>query len=226
MINYLKIYFTFSLLFSTCGISLASESVIVETLPPIKAAYICLTHYAKEQAREAIDNRIDSVSNTEKFVIKHSALSYPDDLKVEELYHDEQGFHVLCNNEIQDIEHGFVDSLIRNMDNQQLAYFQEIGQIEICPSTEGLFSLKAYVLLKGGGLFGANAGFWFGKIVTYLIAHGTIAAVSGTVGIFCPSAGWTVASALEKALFIPIEKASNAVGIGLGIAGGTLTGPV
>ena len=127
------------------------------------------------------------IDTAEKFVLKPTALSYPSHLNVEQVYHDAEGFHVICNGQTHDIEHGYVDSIIRNMNNQQLAYFQEIGRVQICPSTEGLLGLKAYVLLRGGGPFTAKILYWLVKALGYGIPAAAAGAAIATA--FAPMVG-------------------------------------
>jgi hypothetical protein len=76
--------------------------------------------------------------------------------------------------------------------------------INLRQSMEGLLSLNAYVLLKGGGAGGAAAGVIIEKASTHFVCHGLIAAISWAVGLFCPPAGIATEYALESVLGVPL----------------------
>ena len=73
-----------------------------------------------------------------------------------------------------------------------------------------------------GGVGGASAGFYFGKILTHIIGHGAIQVVA-----ICTGPGyWLTMTSLEAVYAPQIEAASNVVGLGTGVIGGAATGPV
>ena len=179
------------------------------SVKPVYIEHIDLDNNSIKQQTKIIDT-------AEKFVLKPTALSYPSHLNIEQVYHDAEGFHVICNGQTHDIEHGYVDNIIRNMTNQQLAYFQERGRIQICESTECLLSLKAYVLLRGGGPLAAKFFYWLVKALGY-----GVPAAAASVGIATAIAPLAAKSAVAGAIKGGSLAAGEAV---IGTAAATLVG--
>lgn len=101
---------------------------------------------------------------------------------------------------------------------------QELYAITVDKFHNFLASESKYLVHNGP--VGASVGFFSGKAAVHVVGHGTIALISGTIGLFCPPVGTAVGIALEGVLAVPIEVASNTVGVATGIALGTATGPV
>jgi hypothetical protein len=76
--------------------------------------------------------------------------------------------------------------------------------------------------LVHNGVTGALAGFWMGKFLTHLIAHTVILVIASLTGPAAPA----VLTALEATLVVPLETASNIIGLSTGIVGSVATGPV
>lgn len=99
--------------------------------------------------------------------------------------------------------------------------FSKAGYIRINKLDEGQYQLLAKVRGEGGGAGGANAGFIFGKFLTYGVCHGAIYLSSCISGPAQPVAS----TAVHLTAHPYIEAASNKVGIICGLIGGILTGP-
>lgn len=135
---------------------------------------------------------------------------------------DTSGFRVVKDGKSTPIEEHSVDPLLRKMTVKQLQAFQKQGLITVKQCDNGDYVLGAAAIAKGGGILGANAGFWIANFAFRAICHTGIAIVSVCTG---PAAPITFA-ALEGTLAAPIEAGAAAAGIAGGIAGGVATGPV
>lgn len=144
---------------------------------------------------------------------------------VKVMHSDNDGFTVLGNGRISSVQNCFMDKELRNINKEQLIKFSEVGYLSLDQMSDGNYTLKHHIRLNGGGVIGANVGFWGGKALVYAVGHGTITAISGTVGFFCPPAGPVVHSTLEYTFAAPIEAASNVVAVAGALTLGTLTGP-
>ena len=143
---------------------------------------------------------------------------------IRQIIRDENGFRVFDGQQEQAVKPHFVDPLLKRMSPEQLKIFVEQGnRIRAIRLSNGEHRLLAMIPGKGGGLFGASLGFWIGKGTIEVLGHGTIAVISFCAG---PIAGPGVAAGLEATFAPVIEATSNAVGLGLGLAGGVATGPV
>jgi len=154
--------------------------------------------------------------------IKQSSLMAPQSLGSIEVYRDQDGFHVMQNDELYDVKSYNVDSLLRRADKKTLEKFQKVGYLSVKQMSDGEFSLTANTRLVGGGVLGATIGFWAAKVAVYTVAYGTIFIVTLPMGSFANPA----TSALMVSLAAPIEAASNVAAIGTAVIGGTITGPV
>ena len=109
------------------------------------------------------------------------------------------------------------------MNSGQLEKFQKTaGYLVAKRLSNGEYKLNAHVNGDGGGLFGADVGFFAGKLAVHFIAHSAILIAGACTG---PAAPATIAS-LELTFMPFIESTSNVVGIGSAIVVGTATGPV
>lgn len=91
---------------------------------------------------------------------------------------------------------------------------------------DGEYVIRAKSRGLGGGYWGGVAGFLLGKSVVHIMGQGVIYGVTGVVGIFCPPAAPVVYAGLQVSLVPAFEVASNTVGLGTGVVGMLLTGPV
>jgi hypothetical protein len=126
------------------------------------------------------------------------------------------------------IQRAFMDKELRGISQEKLDKLAQCGgslqlhKMENCDD----YTLRLKGGLKGGGILGAHLGFMIGKMAFSVVGHGTIIAVSSTVGLFCPPAGVATQLALQSALSVPIEAASVTVGLACGILTGAGSGPV
>lgn len=121
----------------------------------------------------------------------------------------------------------WIDPQIRNMSNEQLeAFIQHNNYIAIKKMSNGEWIARAFVRGNGGGVIGAQVGFWGAKGAVHAIGHGSIWLIAGGVGMINPFAGAATGYFLEGTLGWAIEGASNIAGISAGIALATATGPV
>lgn len=135
---------------------------------------------------------------------------------------DENGFRIFDGQNEQVIQPYFVDPLLKRMSPEQLTKFVAQGnRIRAIRLSDGEHRLQAMVPGNGGGLLGASIGFWVGKIGVEVVCHGAIWTTA-----LIPVVGVGIATGLETSLAGPIEAASTAAALGLGIATAVATGPV
>lgn len=161
-------------------------------------------------------------ANAMSLQINRKQLSAPEKLGALAVIKSQDGFTVLKDNTKQAVHSHDVDPLLRSLSNEQLARALQISRIKVSQLSNNDYKLSLQGGLKGGGIFGANAGFFTGKFLTHLAGHGTILLISACTGPASPA----VFAALEATFAAPIEAASNVVGISVGIAGAVATGPV
>jgi len=143
-----------------------------------------------------------------------------------QLMHDGNGYVVKDKKgEHRVAKHG-LDHLLKTMPASALPKFQQNGYVEVKRMSDGEYKLISHVRGDGGGIFGANAGFFAGKLLVYGVAHGTIGLISVGANVVVPGSSGAVFVTLEKTFAPTIEWYSNVAAIGLGVAGGTVTGPV
>lgn len=165
---------------------------------------------------------ISTFSNAGIVRIKKSCVLTPASIGAIDLLHSEDGFSVVKDGEMSFVEDCWVDSYLKNISYDRLKNFLGFGKIFVNQMDNGEFSIKAKVPVKGGGIFGANAGFFFGKTLVYGVGYGAIWGVSLFAGPGAPVA----ASVMTAYLAAPIEGLSNVVGLGCGVAGAVASGPV
>lgn len=144
------------------------------------------------------------------------------------LVHENNNFRVESEEGSFPIQRCYMDKELRGISPDKLAKFATAGAYLQLNKFENSsdYTLRLNGRLNGGGLLGANAGFYTGKFLVNLAGHGTIVIISaGTAIVGGPAAGLAMAAALEKTFALPIEAASNVVGLGTGIAGAVVTGP-
>lgn len=158
--------------------------------------------------------------------IKQSSLMAPASLGSIEVFHDQDGFHVMKDDERHDVKNYFVDPLLRKANKKTLKKFQKVGYLSVKQMSDGEFSLTANTRLLGGGVGGATAGFWIGRFVTQTIGYGIVAIVALPALAGGPFVYSGVVMGLAGTCAPLIESASNVVAIGTAVIGGTITGPV
>jgi hypothetical protein len=127
----------------------------------------------------------------------------------------------------KEVEAAFTDKFLRNISNDTLQKFiEEGGYIQIRKMSDGEYVLHAQMRGVGGGFWGAVAGFWTGKVAVHIGSQLLILGTSAVVGLICPPIAPAVYAGLTSATAIPVEIASNHVGLATGIAGAVITGPV
>jgi hypothetical protein len=104
--------------------------------------------------------------------IKKGSFFAPSNLGSLDLFHDAKGFFVNKANEQHRIEKHFTDSIIRDVNTNQLNSFLNNGYLTLNKMSTGHYSLKAKGRIPGGGpLFGAFM-YW----VTKSVCYGTLSA--------------------------------------------------
>lgn len=157
-------------------------------------------------------------------VVGQQGLFVPNKLGSLEVVKTKQGFQIIKGDARHKVD---TDEMLKKLNKKQLAKFlnTRAGYIAVSQLDNGDYRLNAKVRGLGGGPGGATVGFIVGKATVQIVGHGTIGVIAGVVGVFNPIAGTAVGYALEAALALPIEVASNTIGLASGIALGAATGP-
>lgn len=156
--------------------------------------------------------------------IDKKALCVPQRLGNISLCHDNNGFTVITNSQSIPIQPCFLDKELRGISKRKLSQiiaaggYLSINKI----NEENQYSLKLNGRLLGGGVVGANVGFWIGRLGTSFLGHGAILVAGALTG---PAAPATIL-ALEGSFGFYIESTANAAGLAGGILGAVITGPV
>ena len=139
-----------------------------------------------------------------------------------ELICDNNGFLIKNGEDFKRIEPCNTDKLFRDLGLKDTIKYAFQGRFKVIGIENGNYKIDALMGLKGGGVFGANFGFWFGKFIVHFLSHGAIAIISAFTG----PASYVTALSLEGTFITGIETASNVSAVACGIFFGTLTGPV
>lgn len=145
-----------------------------------------------------LENKVELVRNANSFIVKEG-----------------ESFHF--------VESYNTDPILRNLDLKKVIKFAAMGgKFKVTKSEDGEYAVIAQIGLLGGGIGGANAGFWLSKGLTYFVGYGAITAISFFTGPAAPATFKTLSLLAGPA----IESVSNAAAIGGGLLGGMATGPV
>ena len=177
----------------------------------------------KNKCIKALILLLISSSLIQAMKIEKQSLFIPARLGDISVTHDQDSFHVTHDGQTTTVKTWQMDKELRGVSQDKLAKLLAAGAyLQVNQSGNNDYTLKLQQRLVGGGLFGANAGFFIGKFAVHFVAHGAITAVSLLTGPLAPA----TAAGLEACLLPFIEGASNVVGLGCGIVGGVATGPV
>jgi hypothetical protein len=149
----------------------------------------------------------------------------PERLGSVELYHNNEGFHVVHKNEYRQIKPHFMDKELRKINKHQLAGLLAHGYLSLNQMSDNEFSLEANVRGLGGGGVGATVGVWVGWTVTNVVGHGTIFLACRAADIVVPGSGAAAETGLHIAATPVITAAAKAIAIASGVLLGTVTGP-
>ncbi len=162
--------------------------------------------------------------NDLKDLINSSSVVSSQSLGEVKLFHNEEGFHVLHNNEIHHVQPAFTDLIVRKATTLQMKDFQKAdkGYLHVTQMANRQFEIKVMDRLPGGGVGGAVIGFYAGRFITYFVGHGAIIAVSFLSGPLAPA----TFAGLEACFAPHIELTAQAASLAGGILGAVITGPV
>lgn len=165
---------------------------------------------------------ICSASNNDRLVIRKDKLFVPSSLSGSTVEHSEGRFHVSQDGEKRRVENNNMSRELRSINAHQVKSLLSGGYLKVDRSINGDYKLDYNARLKGGGILGAKIGFWAGKLFVHGLGHLVMFGVSSLTGLAAPA----TMLALRATFLVPLEAASNVVGLGCGIAAGAATGPV
>jgi hypothetical protein len=160
-----------------------------------------------------------AIAGSNTIDIRPTKMLIPGSLDGLKLSHNQGQFRVSHDGEHKLVQNHNVDKEIRAVDAVKLKAMLKNGYIAVNQSTNGDYKLQYNGRLKGGLIIGAKIGAWIGKVGVYALGYGTISLISFATG---PLAKGTFVT-LTKFCAGPIESASNAAAVGLGIYMGATT---
>lgn len=125
------------------------------------------------------------------------------------------------NKDFRIVEGKEAEEIIKKIQHASSPHYIRVKQM-----SDGNYSLQLCGRLLGGGIAGAQIGFWGGKFLTHFAIQSGVALATGVVFIICPPAAAPFCMAVKKTIAFPAEALSNQVGLACGIAGAVTTGPV
>lgn len=131
-------------------------------------------------------------------------------------YHDENGFHIVQDDQIIDIPVYQVDKLVRNINQEQIKAFLDKGYLSITQTDHNEFVIRANVRGLGGGPYTASLVYCATKAA--LIGSLTTATAAAICVTGTAAAGATVAYAAGAA-----TAAGTATGVSAAVAGSLVT---
>ncbi|MCX5925173.1 MAG: hypothetical protein NT124_02660 [Candidatus Dependentiae bacterium] len=163
-----------------------------------------------------------SYSESDLLKIKRSSVLASSQLGNVSLFHNKNGFTVQSNDELRQIQRYDVDPQLRDVTTEQLAAFVKQDGRLIVHKIGNDYGVKMGGNLKGGGIIGANIGFYAGGFLVRFVGHGAILVAAALTGPAAPA----TAAALE-ATFLPlIESTALVASAGCAIGLAVATGPV
>lgn len=152
------------------------------------------------------------------------------------LYHG-NGKFMVKDEDYKPVQNAFVDKPIRNMDTIKLLNYLKHGYLVVNKLENGDYAVHVSGRMHGGGIIGAQIGFWIGKIGTYAVAGAGTAALATSAAVVTVGTGGTAGAIIGSgavsggvgaviAGVTAVEATSNSVAIGLAIFFGTITGPI
>lgn len=145
--------------------------------------------------------------------IKDSSIFTSHDLGKVDLYHNDEGFHVLQDNELYTVKRYSMDPLLRNIKHKQLKKFQKVGYINVKKIDNDEFALEANVRGLGGGPVFGSMVYWGVKALFY----------GGAVGAAGVAVGASGGEALVVAGAAEGLAAAGALGAGSGLVATAVT---
>lgn len=123
-------------------------------------------------------------------LIQQDALFIPAKLGTLQVMHDDNGFRINKDGTSYDVDSFSVDPLLRKMKKEQMKKFLMSGRIMVNQATDGGYTLKSAVNLKGGGPVSGAIAYWVTKslcwggvgIAASAAATGIVAATIATAG--------------------------------------------
>lgn len=151
------------------------------------------------------------------------ALQAPQSLKKRNplLLHHDGNFHLIQEGKHSKIPFENVKGFKEKLTPVQFkAFLKNGGYLWLSKNDQDDYFVEAKVRGLGGGVGGANVGFYTGKFLTHFVGHGAIQLAAICTG----PAYWATVVSLEATFGPTIEATSNVVGLGTGILGGVATG--
>ena len=135
-------------------------------------------------------------------------------------------YSIIKGSKVRKVKRYDVDPVLRKMNNEQLAQVLVGTKIKVSQLGKKDYKLALAGGLNGGGIGGANAGFWAGKFTVHFVAQVGLHVATAGVALVCPPAAAPFYAAAQLTMAPVVETTSNIVAIGCAIAGGAATGPV
>lgn len=160
-------------------------------------------------------------------LVNPETVRFGSDIEDVRLIHRDEEFYAVHGGRAHKVQSHNLSPNLRKISDRALALLLEGGYLAVDKSNEGDFVVNFNARQLGGGIGGGTVGFYAGKLCVHVAFHGLVLAISaGVSAVATPGAGLAVAAAMEKTFIVPVEYASNIVGLAAGITGAAATGPV
>lgn len=155
--------------------------------------------------------------------IKASSIFAPTEVGKIDLFHNDEGYHVVQDDEIYSVNKHSIDPLLKSLKHKQLKKFQKCGYIHVKKNQDNEFSLVSRVRGNGGGpytayiLYGATKALCYGGLFA---AAGAAIGATGGGAVAVAAAGEVLAVSGSGVAAVAI--ASSAVATEVAVAGTTM----
>lgn len=189
----------------------------------LSSVYLFNYTHSQININEQQPNQSSDTTYNELIVLTSKSVITSSDLDGIKILHLNNQFLALQQDKLSIISDNHIDSSLRQISSVNLKKFlaEHDGYVKIQKDDEGDFHLEAFLRLRGGGILGANVGWYVGKFAVYGVSYGALGLVAA-----CTGPGFKVVfPALIKTFAAPIEYASNVAACGTAIASAAATGP-
>ena len=145
---------------------------------------------------------MEELSSSKLTKIKASSIFSTNEVGKVDLFHNDEGFYVMQNDEICQVNKYSVDPLLRSLKHKQLKKFQKCGYIHVKKNQDNEFSLVSKVRGNGGGLYTG----WILYSATKALAYTGLATI-------------TLPLVIVPVPTVPLVAAGGAVAAGATVAG-------
>lgn len=145
---------------------------------------------------------MEDLSSGKLTKIKPSSIFSTNEVGKVDLFHDNEGYHVVQDDEVYSVNKHSIDPLLRSLKHKQLKKFQKCGYIQVKKNQDHEFSLVSKVRGNGGGPVTGVAAYWTTKAAGYVAFAGGVWATHGELLLHTTEAMVAIENAANAALVV------------------------